>query len=275
MNYKSKNIYYLFCLISSFLFFPRSVRSSFNILNCIGDIPDKIPCLIKAHTYKVDIKKIDICKKNPFPKSFNRPDFIRGECINLYDNLNNNFKSLNLDKKSKFAISEINGTLIQNGEFKFISMILKNKFILSGKYSHKGILYKTGSKGPNDIKLVKDKDKDKIPEKFSERFTNWRGKNNKDNKYCDGGGTFSRCDLSYNGFKIAAVGLNSDLIEMSGNKTKFLYYSSELFPPINLKDSKGFIDIQYIRNLEVYGDGNVLKSISIAPFLFKANYSDN
>ena len=273
MNCKSKKIYYILYIISLILFFPRTVRPSINILNCIGDIPNKNPCLIKAHTYKVDIKRIDICKKNPFPKSFNSPDFIRGECINLYDNLKSNFKSLNLDEMSKFDISEANETLIQNGEFKFISMILKNKFVLSGKYSHKGILYKTGSKGPMDIIIVNDKDK--IPEKFTERFTNWRGKNNKDNKYCDGGGTFSRCDLSYNGFKIAAVGLNSELNEIYGNKTKFLYYSSELFPPINLKDSKGFIDIQYIRNLEVYGDGNVLKSISIAPFLFKANYSDN
>ena len=153
-------------------------------------------------------------------------------------------------------------------------MILENKFTVSGKYNDGEFTYRTGTKGPKDI-LV-DKNNNGKPFKFSEKLISWRGEKDKDNKYCDGGGTKSRCDLNYNGTKLTVVGLNSNFFETYGNKTKYLFYLSKLSLPIKLnKNSKGFFEINYIKNLEVYGNGNSIKSISIAPFLFKTVFFQN
>ena len=32
------------------------------ILNCLGDIPNKTSCLIKATSYKINVERIDICQ---------------------------------------------------------------------------------------------------------------------------------------------------------------------------------------------------------------------
>ena len=45
----------------------------------------------------------------------------------------------------------------------------------------------------------------------------------------------------------------------------------ELSPPFTLsKEVKGTIDIKFQRNLEVYGDGKEIKSISVAPLMLRA-----
>ena len=142
------------------------------------------------------------------------------------------------------------------------------------KYFNESIVTCASKKGPKNV--LKAKDNFEVPKKFSEKLTNWRGLNNVDNKYCDNnGGTFSRCDLNYNGYKLTAIGLNENFIETYGEKTKYLFYNVELSPPISLnKEKKGTIDIKYQRNLEVYGDGKDIKSISVSPLILRAFFTE-
>ena len=99
------------------------------------------------------------------------------------------------------------------------------------------------------------------------------GENNKniDNKYCsNNGGTFSRCDLNYNGYKLSAIGLGSDFMENYGNNTQYMFFLSELSPRFTISnDSSKSLELKYQKKLEVYGNGKSVKSISIAPFIFE------
>tara|TARA_Y100001933_G_scaffold99267_1_gene99701 strand:- start:546 stop:1367 length:822 start_codon:yes stop_codon:yes gene_type:complete len=247
----------------------RQIYSSSTILNCSGDIPNGVPCIIKASSYKVEVDRIDICKNNPFINIRSTPDYGGSFCLNLF-NKKNNSKKINLSNNPIFKIPENQNI---KGEFKYISVIFKNKFTVSGKYKSGKDIWITNNKGPkNIIKLASDKD---IPKKFSEKLTNWRGSDNKDNKYCDNnGGTSSRCDLNYNGNKLTAIGLNKDYIESFGDKVKFVFYNLELSPPIKIVEGdKGFINIRYKKNLEVYGNGKDVKSISTAPIIFSARFN--
>ena len=72
---------------------------------------------------------------------------------------------------------------------------------------------------------------------------------------------------------MSGIGLDSDFVENSGNKIKFIFFISELSPMINLnQDSKGYIDINFKKNLEVFGNGSAVTSISIAPFEFQTRF---
>ena len=260
-----------FCLITlsaiSYCFIKPSYSAT--ILNCDGEIPKKTTCLIKARSYEVDILRIDICKENPFPSYRSTPDFSGSKCLNVVT-VNGITNKINLDKDSKFNISDFIPNDQIEGQYKFLAITLKNKFTISGEYKIGELKYKTGSKGPKDIIIDKT---NKKPSKFSEKLINWRGKKNKDNRYCKQGGTPSRCDLNYNGIKLTAIGLNKDYFETYGDKTKYIFYTSEFPSPVTINEkSKGYFDIKYIKNLEVYGDGIKIRSISIAPFLFKSFY---
>ena len=257
-----------FNLIGIFFLQIKQIYSSSTIIGCSGDIPKGVPCLIKASSYKVEVEKIDICKNNPFPNIRSTPDYAGSYCLNLYDKKKDKNK-VNLSNNPTFKIPNNN---ILKGEFKYISVIFKNKFTVSGKYQTGQDIWITNKKGPKDI--IKSTNISTSPRKFTEKLINWRGPNNKDNIYCDNnGGTSSRCDLNYNGNKLTAIGLDNAFIETFGDKVKFIFYNLELFPPIRINDGdKGTVNIRYKKNLEVYGNGKDVKSISIAPIIFSANF---
>jgi hypothetical protein len=72
---------------------------------------------------------------------------------------------------------------------------------------------------------------------------------------------------------MSGIGLDSDFVETSGNKIKFLFFISELSPMINLnQNAEGYLDINFKKNLEVFGNGSAVTSISIAPFEFKTRF---
>ena len=72
---------------------------------------------------------------------------------------------------------------------------------------------------------------------------------------------------------MSGIGLDSDLVETSGNNKKFIFFISELTPMVNLnQESKGYIDINLKKNLEIFGNGSAVKSISIAPFEFQTRF---
>ena len=246
----------------------KPVYSSQRILNCLGSIPKNTACIINASSFKAQVKRIDICQKNPLPNYKSKPDFIGGNCVNL---LNSKVTTENLlNTNQKYDIPK--NLIIENGNYRYISIIIENKFIVSGSYSANNYFWATSKKGPKDI--IQSKNKISNPDKFTTKLKNWRGKENLDNKYCkNNGGTASRCDLQYNGFEMSAIGLDSDLLETSGNKIKYMFFNTELSPMVNLnQSSKGYVEINFKKNLEVFGNGSTVKSISIAPFEFQTRF---
>ena len=268
---RSISIFYLF--IGYLILFigniiNKPVYSSITILNCTGNVPKKTACIIKATSYDVKINRIDICQQDPFPNYQSTPNFSRSKCFNLLDSALSTQNDI--DGIRKFYISKDLKT--KKGEYKYISVLLNNKFIVSGKYKTDNYFWATSKEGPK--KVIQSESNISIPAKFTRKLTNWRGDKNIDNKYCENnGGTPSRCELLYNGFKMTGIGLDSDLIETSGNKTKYMFFVSELSPSVSLnEDSEGYLNIIWEKNLEVYGNGSVVKSISIAPFKFKTRF---
>ena len=86
---KIKITYFLIAYLTSFTSFRiNPLFSSSTILNCNSKVPKGIPCLIKASSYKVEIEKVDICPKNPFPDFRTTPDYAGSLCLNLYDKKN-------------------------------------------------------------------------------------------------------------------------------------------------------------------------------------------
>tara|TARA_Y100000589_G_scaffold331125_1_gene383375 strand:+ start:1127 stop:1945 length:819 start_codon:yes stop_codon:yes gene_type:complete len=250
----------------------KPVYGNTTILRCTGKIPKDTACLITASTYDVTISRIDICQKNPFPDYRISPDLTNKKCVNLYDK--KLFNNINLNEYFKFEIPELIPKDEKSGIYRYLSLIFENKFKISGEYVAGKIIYKTSSKGPTNI-LATENDNSK-PGKFTERLTSWRGPKNIDNKYCNRGGTNTRCNLNYNGTKLTAIGLDKNFVETYGKNTKFMFYLSELSTPIYIdQDSRGYIDIRLKKNLEVYGNGRVVKSISIAPILFESIYRKN
>mgnify|MGYP003349035325 CR=1 FL=1 len=196
--------------------------------------------IIKASSYNLKIRRIDICQKNPLPNYKITPDFSGSKCINL---TNSTLDSENLfNTNQKYSI--LKNSIIENGNYRYISIMIKNKFIVSGSYNANDYFWSTSKKGPKEI--IQSKSKISNPNRFTTKLINWRGRENLDNKYCNNnGGTFSRCDLQYNGYEMSGIGLDSDLVETSGNKIKFMFFISELSPMINLnQESKGYIDIE-------------------------------
>ena len=244
----------------------KPIYSSTRILNCTGSIPKKTACIIKANSFKVKFRRIDLCQKNPLPNYKSKPDFSLAKCINLLDNQTT---AKNLFNAKFFISKDLN---IDNGNYRYISIIIENNFIISGSYNANNYFWATSKKGPKTI--IQSKSKISTPDEFTTKLINWRGKENKDNKYCqNNGGTASRCDLQYNGYEMSGIALDSDFIETSANKIKFMFFISELSPMINLnQDSKGYIKINFKKNLEVFGDGSAIKSISIAPFEFETKF---
>ena len=247
--------------------FSKPVFSDNTILNCSGNIPKYNPCLIKASTYKVNILRIDLCQTNPFPSFRSTADYVGAKCINLFDKKRN--RPIDLTNNQKLNLPN---NIAIDGKYKYISMIFENKFAASGKYYAGNFFWKTSRKGPKII--IKEKNNVGKAYEFTTKLQNWRGKENIKNKYCtNNGGTKSRCELKYNGFKLTGIGLGSDSIEQYGKGVKYMFYMSELSPEIILdKNSSGSIQLNYQKNLEVYGDGGSVKSISIAPFIIKATY---
>jgi hypothetical protein len=252
-------------------FLAKLSYSDTTILPCSENIPSNVACLIKANSYKIEISRLDICQDNPFPKNRSSADYGGARCVNLFDSKRNTNK-INLNNSSRFLIPTKDYGFSQEGTYKYVSLILKNQFKASGSFKVGNTKWNTGKKGPKDIS--KGKNSNLKPLEFTERLNNWRGSKNQDNKYCiNNGGTFSRCELSYNGYKLLAVGLGNDFIETFGGKISYLFYLSELSTPINIeKGEKRSFEIKYEKNLEVFGDGKKINSISMAPFIFKTRF---
>ena len=111
-----QSLLFLIAYLTSFTSFQlKPVYSSATILNCNSKIPKGVPCLIKASSYNVEIEKVDICPKNPFPDFRTTPDYAASLCLSLYDKANNSGK-LNLTNDLKLEIPE---KIIDNREYEY------------------------------------------------------------------------------------------------------------------------------------------------------------
>ncbi len=250
-------------------------RSAATIIKCKGQIPDKTACLIKPTSYKVYTYRVDLCQKNPFPSFRSSADYAGSKCMTLF-NGNGNLYKKELAKGSRFKLPKTGREKIKPGTYNYLTMVFKNGFKSSGKYTSGNTSWRT--MGYKDKKLNSSaiEISDKNPVEFEIKLSNWRGDFNKDNDYCNNnGGTPTRCDLNYNGYQITAIGLDGDFIEASGDQASYMFYNVDLSLPIVLKkDSDGTFDISANNNLEVYGNGNEVLSISIAPFIFQATFKE-
>ena len=258
----------LFIVLTSSLLTKKIIAEDF-ILPCTNKIPDKVACLIQAASFDIKISKIDICQNNPFPEFRSTPDFNGGNCINLF-NTKNSISSKKIDLNQLKLDNNI-----KKGDYKYLTLIMKNEFLISGEFKTIEGKWITSKKGPKYVSFTKNNLTS--PSKFKERLNNWRGKLDLDNQYCtNNGGTYSRCELQYNGRKTSAIGLDSNYIETFGDRTKYIFYMGELLPEINLKNNlNGYLNLKINKNLEVYGDGYDIKSISAAPLSFKTFYQKN
>ena len=267
-------------LLISLLTFIGAINSSIDqpghtaasIINCKGQIPDKTACLITPSSLKVDIYRVDICKESPFPKYRSSPDYAAADCITLF-NGNGNLYRGQFKKGYNYKLPQKGKDNLKPGIYNYLTIIFKNSFKSSGRYTSGKNTWSTGGNGRGNNQAILEKNKDKLIE-FTSKLNNWKGKRNKKNDYCDNnGGTFSRCEINYNGYELTAIGLGNDFIETFGSKTSYLFYMNKLRSPINLKEnSTGDVALKDYNSLEVYGNGSEVKSITIAPFIFEAIY---
>ena len=258
-------------LVGSLGVFIQPVNSAATIIKCKGNIPDLTACLIEASSYKIDTYRIDVCKESPFPAYRSSADYAGAGCMTLFNGNGDLFKR-DLSQSSTYKIPTTGRDTIKSGKYKYLTMVLKNGFTSSGKYTSGDTTWRTV--GPTVQNLETSKGE---PIAFTVKLNNWRGTNDSDNDYCDNnGGTFSRCEMNYNGYNLTSIGLGSDFIETHGKNVIYMFYMVELSSPIILKkDSEGYFELKVKAHLEVYGNGSTVQSISTAPFIFQANYSNN
>ena len=251
-----------------------TARSATTILKCTGQVPKNTACLIDSSSYKISIYRIDLCKENPFPAYRSTPDYLGAGCISLF---NRSGKLWKVDFKdySKYKIPSYVRENIKQDTYNYSAIILKNSFKSSGKYTSGDKTWVTGGVDKNTKKKIVIM-ADKKPIEFTSKLTSWRGETNKNNDYCiNQGGTFSRCEVKYNGHEITAIGLGSDFIESYGTGLKYMFYMNKLVSPLVLKeDLVGDFSLKVKNQLEVYGYGSTVQSISIAPFIFEVVFDE-
>tara|TARA_Y100001968_G_scaffold69283_1_gene60389 strand:+ start:1081 stop:1929 length:849 start_codon:yes stop_codon:yes gene_type:complete len=256
----------------------QSAYSAGTILNCKGQIPNKISCLISPSLFKVAIYRIDLCKENPFPNYRSSADYGGSGCISLFNNNGRLFNRLfreNFTGGKKHKIPRRKNEGIEPGLYNYLTIVFKNSFISSGKYSDGERTWMTGGVNKKTKQPIL-KINEGSPVKYKTKLTNWRGTKDLDNDYCENnGGTSARCEIKYNGQELTVIGLGDNKIEAHGAQLPYVFYMNKLLSPLDLeKDLTADFYLNSNTGLEVFGDGSRVKSITIAPFMFKATYKN-
>tara|TARA_Y100001968_G_scaffold327409_1_gene372424 strand:+ start:7019 stop:7843 length:825 start_codon:yes stop_codon:yes gene_type:complete len=254
--------------------FKLPVQASASIIKCKGQIPQRVACLIKPSSYKIDTYRVDICEKTPFPPFRSSADYSGAGCLTLF-NGNGNLYRGDFARNSNYKPPLTGRENLKSGTYKYLTIVLKNGFTSSGKYTSGETTWRTAGRDKKGRPKLTTKQGE--PVEIKESLNNWRGNNNKDNDYCNNnGGTFSRCEMIYNGYKLTGIGLGPDFIENHDKNVAYMFYMVELASPIKLTENlSGNINLTVQRNLEVYGYGKTVKSISTPPFIFEATYTND
>ena len=254
----------------------KPVHSASTIIQCAGQIPNKTACLIKAKSIKANIYRVDLCKEIPFPNYRSSADYASAGCISLFNDNGKLYRGT-FQKGNRYKLPAKGRDIIKSGTYKYLTIVFENRFKSSGKYTSGKRTWTTTSKvdkKTNNKILNINKDQQR---EFTSKLSNWRGLINKNNDYCDNnGGTYSRCEIKYNGYELTGIGLDNNFIESYGSNVSYMFYMNKLLSPIYLKEGMD-LDFFLIDNngLEVYGNGESVQSITIAPFIFKVTYIEN
>tara|TARA_B100000700_G_scaffold295753_1_gene358945 strand:- start:730 stop:1572 length:843 start_codon:yes stop_codon:yes gene_type:complete len=252
----------------------QPAHSAATIIKCSGQIPNKTACLIDAISIKANIYRVDLCTESPFPNYRSSADYAGANCISIFNNNGKLYRGV-FEKGNRYILPEKGRDFIKKGTYKYLTIVFENRFKSSGKYtSGKETWSTTASVNKKTNNKILNSNKSR-PQEFTSKLSNWRGKINKDNDYCDNnGGTYSRCEVNYNGYELTGIGLGNNFIESYGSNVSYMFYMQKLISPINLKEG---MDLEFYlidnNGLEVYGNGKEVKSITIAPFIFKITYS--
>ena len=252
----------------------QPVQAAATILKCAGQVPNKTACLIEAKSIKTNIYRVDLCKENPFPNYRSSADYAGAKCISLFNN-NGKLYIGNFKKGNEYKLPTQGRDIIKSGKYQYLTIVFENKFKSAGKYTSGERTWTTGGINKKNNKKIINVNKGN-PKEFTSKLSNWRGEINKKNDYCDNdGGTYSRCEIKYNGYQLTSIGLGSNFIESYGPKLPYMFYMNNLLSPINLKEATN-IDFFLVDNnsLEVYGDGETVQSISLAPLIFKISFNE-
>jgi len=246
--------------------------SGLTVSDCTGEIPNDTICLIEPTSYKISTYRVDLCQTDPFPSTSTSADYSGAGCVTLF-NGNGSLYDGQLANNASFILPSTGKETMQPGTYNYLTLVINNNFISSGKYTSGDTTWRT--MGPTIYDLATTQGD---PIEYSESLSNWRGSDDEDNQYCDNnGGTASRCELNYNGYELVGIGIGNDFVETSGSDVSYLFYSAQLANPITLKaNSDGYIDITVDNGLEVYGadvgEGLTVRSINFAPFIFQAEF---
>ena len=253
----------------------EAAHSATTIIKCAGQIPNKTACLIEATSIKTNIYRVDLCKENPFPSYRSSADYSGAECISLFNDNGKLYRG-KFKKGNQYKLPSKGRDRIKSGTYKYLTIVFENLFKSSGKYtSGERTWTTTGEVNKKNNQKILNINKGKAKE-FTSKLSNWRGDLNIKNDYCDNnGGTYSRCEINYNGYELTGVGLGSNFIESYGSNLSYMFYMNKILSPIYLKEGMD-LDFYLIDNnsLEVYGNGDTVESITIAPFIFKIIYRE-
>ncbi len=253
----------------------KPIHAAATIIKCAGQVPNKTACLIEASSLKTNIYRVDLCKESPFPNYRSTADYANAGCISLFNDNGKLYRG-KFEKGNKYKLPAKGRDTIKSGTYNYLTIVFENSFKSSGKYTSGNRTWTTGGVDKKTNKKILNINKGG-PLESTSKLANWRGKNNKKNDYCDNnGGTYSRCEINYNGYELTSIGLRSDFIESYGSNVSYMFYMNKLLSPIYLNEGMD-LDFYLIDNnsLEVYGNGDNVKSITIAPFIFNVTYDDN
>ena len=239
---------------------------------CTGSIPSgDDTCLIDPTSYELDIYRVYICTSDPFPSSATTADL--SSCMALFKSdspytgqlANNTFTlpSTGMDEKV-------------NGAYTHAAVVFLNTFTAAGSYTSGGITYRTKGNYDGGTNVTTTPGE---PKKSAGTYSNWRGESGtSDNQYCKDGGTATRCEADFNGYKVTGILTDSSLNAVSGGSASRLFYLAELTSPFTLTDSSsGSIEITVDNNYEVDGNdaGTEVEEMYIAPFVFQPKFVSN
>ena len=254
----------------------QPVHSAATIIQCSGQIPNKTACLIEAKSFKANIYRVDLCQESPFPNYRNSADYASSDCISIFNDNGKLYRG-SFKKGNRYKLPAKGRDFIKSGTYNYLTIVFENRFKFSGEYTSGKRTWTTTNKvnkKTNSKILNVNKDQ---PIELTSKLSNWRGLINKNNDYCDNnGGTYSRCEINYNGYELTGIGLENNFIESYGSNVSYMFYMNKLLSPIELNEGMD-LDFYLIDNnsLEVYGNGAKVQSISIAPLIFKLTYIEN
>jgi len=186
---------------------------------CSGSIPSgENKCLVNPTSFRLDIHGVYICRSDPFPASSIKANL--NSCMTLYETNDDPFPAEFAN--NTFTLPPTGMGQKVNGYYSHVAVIFTNKFIGSGKYTANGTTWRTIEETEEGVRVTSSQGE---PEKNIDPVTQWRDENDADgNPYCKDGGTLSRCEADYNGYKVTGIITDSELNATYHNSASRLFY---------------------------------------------------